>query len=75
LLVGQAFRRSWNYRGVDPAVAVATVVGIVVVLALGVRSPRQPALVALCTPLMAVLGVLLVSAPDVLEQLLITGSL
>jgi hypothetical protein len=75
LLVGDAFRRSWNYGGVDPAVGVATVVGIVVVLALGVRSPRQLALVALWTPPMAVLGVLLVSAPDALEQLLITGSL
>jgi hypothetical protein len=75
LLVGDAFRRSWNYGDQGAVVPAVTVVGVALVLALAVRSRRQLGLVALWTLPMAVLGVLLVSAPDALEQLLITGSL
>jgi hypothetical protein len=60
---------------VDPVPGAAAVVFIGLVLAGTVRSGRQLGLVALWTAPMTVLGLLLVSAPDALEQLLITGSL
>jgi hypothetical protein len=75
LLVGDAFRRCWTYGVVDPVVPVAAVVFIGLVLAGTVRSRRQLGRVMLWTAPMAAFGVLLVSAPDALEQLLVTGSL
>jgi protein-S-isoprenylcysteine O-methyltransferase Ste14 len=74
-LFGDAFRRCWTYGVVDPVVPVAAVVLVGLVLVGTVRSRRQLGRVALWTAPMAALGVLLVSAPDALEQLLITGSL
>jgi hypothetical protein len=75
LLLGDALRRSWTYGVVDPVLGAAAVVFIGLVLAGTVRSGRQLGLVALWTAPMTVLGMLLVSAPDALEQLLLTGSL
>ena len=75
LLVGDAVRRCWTYGVVDPVVPAAAVLFIGLVLAGTVRSGRQLGRVALWTAPMAVLGAVLVSAPDALEQVLITGSL
>ena len=75
LLVGDAYRRSWHYGGDLPVVTTMTLIGVALMLAVGVRSRRQLGRVALWTLPMAVLGMLLVSAPDALEQLVITGSL
>ena len=75
LLVADTARRSYNYRSDLPVVGTVAVVGIVLVLAVTVRSPRQLGAVALWAVPMTVLGLLLVSLPDALEQLTITGGL
>ena len=59
LRVGDAYRRGADYRGDNPVVTAMTVVGTALILAVAVRSRRQ---------------LVRVSAPDALEQLLITGS-
>ena len=75
LLAADAYRRSSNYPG-DAAVVVGfAVLAAVAVLAVAARSPRQLGEIALWTLPAAVAGWVLVSAPDLLEQLLITGSL
>jgi uncharacterized membrane protein (GlpM family) len=48
---------------------------VAVVVALGARSPHQLIAIVPTTPLFALVGFLLVVAPDALEQLLITGGL
>ncbi|WP_041795415.1 DUF6518 family protein [Modestobacter italicus] len=73
LLVADAYRRSTNYPADAPVVVTFAVLAVVAVLAVTVRSWRQLALVAGCTVPAAFVGLLLVSVPDVLEQLLITG--
>jgi hypothetical protein len=74
LLAADAYRRSSNYPE-DGAVLVGfAALAIAAVLAVAVRSPRQLAEVALWTVPMTAAGWVLVSAPDLLEQILITGS-
>ena len=75
LLAADAYRRSSTYHSDAVVVVGFTVLAIAAVLAVAVRSPRQLAEVALWTLPMAAAGWLLVSAPDLLEQLLIPGSL
>ena len=75
LLVADAYRRSNDYATEAPVLVTFTILAVVAVLCVAVRSWRQLALVGGCTVPFALLGVLLVSAPDLLEQLLITGSL
>jgi hypothetical protein len=75
LLVADAYRRSSNYQAEAPVVVTFAVLAIVAVLCVTVRSWRQLALVAGSIIPLALVGLLLVSAPDLLEQLLITGSL
>jgi hypothetical protein len=75
LLVADAYRRGGNYPAEAPVVVTFAVLAIVAVLCVTVRSWRRLALVAVCTIPLALVGLLLVSAPDLLEQLLITGSL
>jgi FtsH-binding integral membrane protein len=75
LLVADTVRRSWTHGVESSAVPVAAVLFIGLVLAGTVRSWQQLGLVALWTAPMAVFGLVLVSAPDALEQLLVTGSL
>lgn len=73
LLVADAYRRSSNYPADAPVVGIFAVLAVVVVLCVTVRSWRQAAVVAGCALPCAVAGWLLVSAPDLLEQVLITG--
>ncbi|MFQ1003856.1 DUF6518 family protein [Modestobacter sp. SSW1-42] len=75
LLLADAYRRSSNYPADAVVVVGFAVLAAVAVLAVAVRSPRQLAEVALWTVPAAAAGWVLVSAPDLLEQLLITGSL
>jgi hypothetical protein len=75
LLAADAYRRGANYPWDAPVVLGLAVLAAVAVLAVAVRSPRQLAEIALWTLPAAAAGWLLVSAPDLLEQLLITGSL
>jgi Family of unknown function (DUF6518) len=74
LLIADAYRRSSN-PAEAPVVLAFAILAIVAVLWVGVRSWRQLALVAGCTVPSALVGFLLVSAPDLLEQFLITGGL
>jgi hypothetical protein len=75
LLLADAYRRSNNYPADGPIVWTFAVLAVVVVLCVTVRSWRQAAVVAGCVVPCAVAGWFLVSAPDLLEQLLITGGL
>ncbi|MCO7220743.1 DUF6518 family protein [Klenkia sp. PcliD-1-E] len=70
LLVADAARRTITYSP-DPAVLLLAAVGIVVVLVLGARSRRQLLAVLACAVPCALVGTALVSAPDLLEQLLL----
>ena len=74
LLAADAYRRSSNYPEDASVVVGLAVLAAVAVLAMAVRTPRQLAEVALWTLPAAAAGWVLVSAPDLLEQLLITGS-
>jgi Family of unknown function (DUF6518) len=75
LLVADAYRRSSNYPAEAAVVVAFTVLVAAAVLCVAVRSWRQLALVAGFTIPFALVGFLLVSAPDRLEQLLVTGRL
>src|SRR3954469_7369860 len=75
LLVADAYRRSSNYHAEATVVGSFTLLAAFTVLCVTVRSWRQLVLVAGFTVPFALVGFLLVSAPDLLEQLLITGSL
>jgi hypothetical protein len=74
LLAADAYRRTSNYPEDGTVVVGLAALAIAAVLAVAVRSPRQLAEVALWTLPMAAAGWVLVSAPDLLEQFLITGS-
>jgi hypothetical protein len=74
LLLADAYRRSSIYPAEAPVVVTFATLAIIGVLSLTVRSWRQLPLVAGCTIPCALVGFLLVSAPDLLEQLLITAS-
>jgi hypothetical protein len=74
LLAADAYRRSVNHSGDAPVVVGLAALAAVAVLAVAVRSPRQLAEIALWTLPAAAAGWLLVSAPDLLEQFLLTGS-
>ncbi|MGY1725698.1 DUF6518 family protein [Geodermatophilus sp. SYSU D01062] len=73
LLVADAYRRASSYPAEAPVVVGFAVLAVLAVLVVAVRAPRQlPGIAAWTVP--AVLGgLVLVSAPDVLEQLLLTG--
>ena len=73
LLIADGFRRSSGYPGDAGVVLPLTVLGILAVLAVAIRSPRQLPGVLLWTLPMALVGLAVVSAPDLLEQLMITG--
>jgi hypothetical protein len=73
LLAGDAFRRVAGYGSSESVVVVVALLGAAAVLVTAVRSRRQLAEIALWVVPMAALGLLLVSLPDVLEQLLITA--
>lgn len=70
LLVADAVRRAVGYSP-DPAVLGLCGVGVVVVLALGARTRAQLLAVLAGAVPCAVVGTALVSAPDLLEQLLL----
>ena len=74
LLIADAYRRSAGYPWELSAVVVVAGLAVFAVLAMSVRSWRQLALVAGWTVPATVVGYLLVSLPDLLEQLLVTGS-
>lgn len=75
LLAADAYRRAINYHGQAPVVIGFAAVAVAAVLVVAVRIPRQLLpIVAWSLPALVV-GYGLVSAPDALEQLLITGSL
>jgi hypothetical protein len=73
LLLGDAYRRGHGYGSEAPVLGVFTVLAVVAVLAVTVRSWARLGLVAAFAVPCAVLGFLLVSAPDLLEQFLFTG--
>lgn len=73
LLIADAYRRSTDYPADAPVVISFAVLAVVAVLTVAIRSFRQLAATAAWTIPMTLLGLALVSAPDVLEQLLITG--
>ncbi|MEI4272268.1 DUF6518 family protein [Klenkia sp. LSe6-5] len=73
LLVADAARRAAWYAP-DPAVLVLAAAAVLVVLRIGARTPGQLTRTAAWVLPSTVAGFLLVSAPDVLEQLLATGS-
>jgi hypothetical protein len=73
LLLADAYRRSGGYPADAPVVVVVAGLAIIAVLGTSVRSWRQLAMVAGWTIPAAVVGYLLVSAPDALEQVLITA--
>ena len=75
LLAADAYRRCSNYPGDAPVVVGLALLAAAAVLAVAVRSPRQLAEIALWTLPAAAAGWVLVSAPDLLEQFLSTGSL
>jgi len=70
--VADADRRTLCYPP-DPAALGLALVAVVVVLRLEARTPAQLARTAVRVLPCAALGLVLVSAPDVLEQLLVTG--
>ena len=74
LLAADAYRRSSNHPEDASVVVGLAVLAAVAVLAVAVRSPRQLAEIALWALPATAAGWVLVSAPDLLEQLLITGS-
>ncbi|OQO95024.1 hypothetical protein B1813_02900 [Saccharomonospora piscinae] len=74
LMWGDVVRRTGHVFPPDPALVAVTGLLTAVLLLLGSRSRAQAARIALLAVPLTVPGFLLVSAPDLLEQLLITGS-
>ncbi|WP_024877431.1 DUF6518 family protein [Saccharomonospora piscinae] len=74
LMWGDVVRRTGLVFSPDPALVAVTGLLTAVLLLLGSRSRAQAARIALLAVPLTVPGFLLVSAPDLLEQLLITGS-
>jgi hypothetical protein len=72
LVLGDAYRRFANWGGVDAAVTV-DVLAAVAAFVVGSRFNRRPLLTLGLTVGTTVLGFLVVSAPDHLEQVLIEG--
>jgi hypothetical protein len=75
LLLADAYRRSTGYPAPELVLLACAVLAVVAVRCVAVRSWQQVALVAGCTLPCAAVGFLLVSAPDLLEQFMITGRL
>jgi hypothetical protein len=75
VLIADAYRRSSNYPAEAPVMVAFNLLAALAVLCVAVRSWRQLVLVAGFTIPFALVGFLLVSAPDLLEQLLVTGAL
>ncbi len=75
LLLADAYRRTHNYPSEGLVLIGFAALAVIAVLAVAVRTPRQLLEIAAWTVPAAALGYALVSAPDALEQLLITGSL
>ncbi|SDC53160.1 hypothetical protein SAMN05660690_1788 [Geodermatophilus telluris] len=73
LLVADAYRRASSYPAEAPVVVTAAVLAAAAVLAVALRSPRQLPGIAAWTVPAVLAGLVLVSAPDLLEQLLLTG--
>jgi hypothetical protein len=75
LLLADAYRRAGGYPGDAPVVLPFAGFAVAAVLAVSVRSWWQLALVVGWAVPATVVGYLLVSGPDLLEQVLVTGSL
>jgi hypothetical protein len=75
LLVGDAYRRSHNFAAEVSVLEIFTAVAVVAVLCATVRSWSQLALVAGFAVPCAIVGFFVVSAPDLLEQFLLSGDL
>lgn len=75
LLAADAYRRASNYHDQAPVVVGFAVVAIAVLLLAAVRTPHQLLRIAAWSVPGVIVGYGLISAPDGLEQLLITGSL
>lgn len=75
LLFADSLRRVSNYAADAGIVISFTVIAISAILAVSIRTRQQLVEAAAWTPPMAVVGYLLVSGPDLLEQLLYTGGL
>jgi hypothetical protein len=74
-LAADAYRRAFNYHGQAPVIIGFAAVAVVAVLVVAVRTPRQLLPIAAWSLPALIVSYALVSAPDALEQLLITGSL
>lgn len=72
LLLGDAYRRYSNWGGFDAAVTVDVIAAIAVFL-IASKFNRRPLLTLGLTVATAVLGLLVVSAPDFIQQVLIEG--
>ncbi|PRZ43537.1 hypothetical protein CLV47_102225 [Antricoccus suffuscus] len=75
LLAADAYRRTDNYPAEGQVVIGFAVLAVIAVLAVAVRTPRHLSAIAAWAVPTALIGYGLVSAPDAIEQLLITGSL
>ncbi len=75
LLVADAYRRTSSYPADGTVVICFALLAAIVILCVAVRDPRQLFGVAAWTVPAALCALVLVSAPDLLEQFLITGSL
>ena len=73
LLLGDALRRGYFYRDDIPVAAAITVLGLALLVGLTRDRRRQLPRAALLTVPATVVAVLLVSAPDLLEQLVFVG--
>ena len=73
LLLADAYRRSTSYPDQTLVVAAVALVGIIAILAVGTRHPRDVARTFLWAIPLTPLALLVVSAPDALEQVLLTG--
>ena len=71
LLLGDAWRRLAGY-GMDVAVTV-DLSAVIVILAVATRANRRPALTVALTVVAALAGFVVVSLPDVLQQIVIEG--
>jgi len=73
LLIGDAYRRGSSFPDDGAALLLLVVLAVPALLCATYRDPRQLLRTVAWTVPMTVCGVLLVSLPDVLEQVLVTG--
>lgn len=73
LLLADTFRRASNYSNDSITLIIFALIAVFVLLAVAIRTPLQLASTAAWTLPMAAVGYLLVNAPDLLQQLLLSG--